>query len=247
MDAHLKCTDRLDVYRNDGFKNVRGYLSDGIFDMLEAVAVTQSEINVDGPMFEIGVHRGQFFLGLENLKNSEHPSVAIDIFSMQELNIDKSGKGILSEFEDNYKSFAAYPDSIRPIEADSTQISSGFILEKMDMNKARISSIDGGHTAEHTVNDLRLAERTLANYGVCFLDDYYHSSWPGVHEGFARFMLFETPTLVPFAYDRGKLMLTMVSGADTLRDIYTKSRQKLSPSVKFQETKMYGHVVHKFV
>jgi hypothetical protein len=48
-------------------------------------------INKNGGCMGIGVHLGKFFILLNQLINAEYKSFAVDIFSDQHLNIDKSG------------------------------------------------------------------------------------------------------------------------------------------------------------
>lgn len=238
--------DSLTNFRDGGFSEVRGYLNKTIFNALQAVQTVQEKLEVKGPMAEIGVHRGQFFLALENLKSDANKSIAVDVFEMQEFNIDKSGRGILEEFSENVAANASYPESVVKIEADSTQLSAEDLLRETKNLKFRLFSIDGGHTSEHTVHDLRIAQRCLANYGVVFVDDYYHPSWPGVHEGFARFMIMDTPAIVPFAYDCGKLLLTTFSTHRRVLEEYVAAREGLDPDVRTLETYMYGHKVIRF-
>ena len=73
---------------------------------------------------------------------------------------------------------------------DSTDIDDRFVLDKLDGQKVRLFSIDGGHTVEHTINDLRIAEACVTNGGIVFVDDYCNVNWPGVTEGLVRYMLF---------------------------------------------------------
>lgn len=74
-----------------------------------------------------------------------------------------------------------------------------------------ILSIDAGHTAEHTVNDLLIADKLLKNGGLIFLDDYYNPHWPGVHEGFSRYMIFNRARIALLLCIGNKLLLTTIS------------------------------------
>jgi len=59
---------------------------------------------------EIGVHHGKFFIGLERLTPVGNSAFAADLFDMQELNIDKSGKGSLAAFKKNCAEVCLNPD-----------------------------------------------------------------------------------------------------------------------------------------
>jgi len=43
------------------------------------------------------------------------------------------------------------------------------------------------------------------------LDDYYNPHWPGVHEGFVRYMMYGNCRLAPFLYHQNKLYLAAYS------------------------------------
>src|SRR5258708_20065236 len=74
--------------------------------------------------------------------------------------------------------------------------------------RCRLLSIDGGHTAECTLNDLRLAEHVVTDFGVVILDDYFNPSWPDVTTGAAQFFGDNCTTLRPFAITPNKIYLT---------------------------------------
>ena len=71
-------------------------------------------------------------------------------------------------------------------------------------------SIDGGHTAIHTMNDLKLASNLISNEGIVILDDILNHRWIGVLEGLVKF-LQTTPTLVPVMMGHNKLYLVKLS------------------------------------
>jgi hypothetical protein len=66
-------------------------------------------------------------------------------------------------------------------------------------------SIDGAHTEEATINDLRLAEAVLLQDGIVILDDCFNEAWPEVCAGVANYICGEHK-LVPFAITPGKVM-----------------------------------------
>ena len=75
--------------------------------------------------------------------------------------------------------------------------------------RPRLFSIDGGHTAEATRNDLLLADRTACEGGLVILDDYFNSSWPAVSEGTCTFMREDRERLVPVAITSNKFIFTV--------------------------------------
>ena len=71
-------------------------------------------------------------------------------------------------------------------------------------------SIDGGHTAEHTISDLRLAAEIVHPLGAVFVDDILNPNWPGVIEGVVLY-LNERPTLWPVMVGFNKMILVPMS------------------------------------
>jgi hypothetical protein len=58
---------------------------------------------------------------------------------------------------------------------------------------------------------LHLVQEVLVPGGIVALDDYMSVHWPGVTEGFYRFMQSQNRRLKPFLYFQNKLFLTTVS------------------------------------
>jgi hypothetical protein len=61
------------------------------------------------------------------------------------------------------------------------------------------------------MNDLRLASDVIVGGGVVFLDDFFGPHWPGVTEGYLRYMLHANRNLAPVICTANKLMLTTIS------------------------------------
>lgn len=233
---------RLDAYQSGPFKSINGWVDPVMFVALAAVQRMHDVMKIEGSLIEIGVHHGRFFLALDQLRRDGEPAVAIDVFEDQELNIDQSGKGSRKKFESYLMAHGRSPETTTIIAVDSTQIDSVMIAEKLARPRCRLFSVDGCHTAEHTANDLRIAQKVLTNGGVIFLDDFFSAFWPGVHEGFSRFMLFETPTVVPFAAIGGKLLLTtLATHAECLR--HYEDYMSRFDQFKLKWVRMFGYDV----
>ena len=83
--------------------------------------------------------------------------------------------------------------------------------------QVRLMSIDGGHTEECVLNDLRLADAALAGAGVAVIDDYFNAEWPGVSTGVAHFLVQGEGKLRPFAISPNKLYCCDLGFADFYR------------------------------
>lgn len=172
----------------------------GMLELLWA----QEERGAQGSgLAEVGIHHGKSFLVLTAAAMEQERLFAIDVFEQQELNLDLSGKGDRDVFLENLEWFfpGAAPTVIARSSAELWEV-----LPDLGMQGLRFFSVDGGHTRALTVNDLRLADRTLAEDGVCALDDLLNPHWTGVISGLVDF-LRDSRSLVPFALLPNKLML----------------------------------------
>lgn len=192
------------------WKDVHGWVGDRVFTVLEWVEAYHEERQVDGDIVEIGVHHGKFFLILAALLRSGERGIAIDLWEDQRLNVDSSGNGSSSIFQEHVANIAPDAD-IQLLAGDSMSLSAADIRAQMASPKVRMFSVDGGHTVSHVVNDLSLAQDLLAPGGVVALDDFLGTAWPTVTEGFYRYMDRHNRRLAPFLIFQNKLWLTTFS------------------------------------
>ena len=192
---------KLNAYARHGHHLVKGWLVPGAAEAIILLSQEQRDLGLQGGVAEIGVHHGRLFILLYLLGSRNEPSVAIDIFKKQQLNVDRSGAGDLAAFKRNLRRHAD-ADRLVIHEGDSKELSSARLLE-LGRGPFRMISIDGGHTAEITEHDLATSEVALARGGIILLDDCFNEMWPGVIEGVHRH--FSQPrTIVPFGIGANK-------------------------------------------
>lgn len=201
----------LENYRSFGFNQVQGWAMVELIEVFNMLA--GMDINKSGGVLEIGVHHGRFFILLNALTGASDQSFAVDVFEDQRLNIDNSGSGSRNKFEENLRLYDRHNGSnTKIIAGDSTD--SGLLLpDIIQCGSLRYISVDGGHTVEHTVNDLVLANKLIRNDGLVILDDFLNRHWLGVTEGAFKY-LQSYPTLVPVALGFNKLFLCKLSYYD---------------------------------
>lgn len=193
------------VLQNKLHRAVPGWLKEGAISGIIAFAKWQQENNILGDMAEIGVHHGKLFILLANLRRKGERAFAVDVFDDQHLNTDHSGRGDLARFLDNVRLYADEA-GVEIIQKDSARLTrTDFFRGKK--GGIRFFSIDGSHTAEHTSSDLALGAQLLSQGGIICLDDFYNPDWPGVQEGFYRFLTTAPAGIAPFAYGNHKLYL----------------------------------------
>ena len=203
---------KLDTYLRTEFASVEGWCLPSLWGIVSACHDYQIRNGIDGPIAEIGVYQGKFFIGLALLKPSDRPHYAIDVFDMQEFNLDGAGAGNLERFEANVARSGIAPEQFRSHQADSMALNSVDIEKiRRDAGPFSMFSVDGCHMVEHTINDLRIALELTHPGGIIFIDDYYNPHWPGVQEGIHKIYFNESPRFVPLLFTCNKLFLCHIS------------------------------------
>lgn len=200
------------AYRHFGHRRVQGYTESAAIRLLQAVDELQRTDGISGPVAEIGVHHGQLFIAMKLLQRPGEPAIAIDLFENQAANIDKSGEGDRGEFLRNLDRWADRGELIVH-QGDSTAIVPGDIAA---MSGVRLFSVDGGHTEEIVLSDMRLAEKSLVEGGVVIADDVFNQQWPGVSVGTVHY-LEQGGALVPFYIGFNKVLFTQPEHAERYR------------------------------
>jgi Methyltransferase domain len=199
----------IDKYWSEGFPNIEGWVDPGMIHVLKELARIQAGLGIRGGMLEIGVHHGRLLIPLALLTGPGEHTVGVDVFDRQDLNLDKSGCGDQSVTRKNVRKYCGPTRKVSLIKMDSMAINIAVRVSLVEKyGPFRIISIDGGHTVEHTVNDLNIAEDVLQSGGVVLVDDYYNMDYPGVHEGVVRFFASQPRKLRPFAYTQNKLLIS---------------------------------------
>lgn len=205
------------------FEAVEGWCWKYVWQPLEFIDQKQRELGATGPVAEVGVYHGRFFLGLAALKkDASSPHVVIDVFDMQEFSMSGSGTKIrvpksissaqLPAFESNLRRAGFKEGDVRIIRADSVALSPGEIREMVDgLRKFLFFSVDGCHEFTHTYHDLHLAIELTSSFGIILVDDYLHARWPGVQEAVAKLYFGGAPRFVPLFYIHNKLALCHVN------------------------------------
>ena len=165
----------------------------------------QKREGIHGNLFEIGVHHGKTAVFLARMAAPDELLGVCDVFEQQELNRDRSGEGSRELFERNIAGF----DRVRIFAKLSSELTS------IDTTtRCRFFHIDGGHRPEDVISDLATAERALLPDGVIALDDLFNPSWPGVSEGFYRFLAAKPDALSPILIGGNKVFFTRPAARD---------------------------------
>lgn len=220
----------------DRMGNVQGWLNAFSGRVILELSRFQTQIGARGAVAEIGVHHGKLFLVLFLSTQHDEPAIAIDVFGLQHLNLDKSGRGDKDIFLGNVDRIAGLRDGLAIIEDSSLNLSADALVRKH--GRIRLFSIDGAHTEEATTNDLRLAEACVADEGVVVIDDCFNEYWPEVSWALAKYLLGDQP-LLPFAITPGKVLLCRAA----MRPRYQAMLRERFPRRIDKQARLYGHEV----
>lgn len=195
-------------YKTTGFHPIQGWVYEKLFDILQVA--DDLPLNKKGGICEIGVHHGKFYLLLNQLVEPGYKSYAIDIFDDQTLNINFSGHGSLEIFQYHLSVFDRYfGKNTICIQGDSADPSLN-IVNTIGYGTMKIVSVDGSHTTEHALNDIKIADQIVSNEGIVIVDDILHPYGLGPLEATVTW-LNSKPTLVPFAMGCNKLFMCKVT------------------------------------
>lgn len=212
-------------YAFSGHRAVKGWLDGTSAKVIYGVGTWQIDEGVTGAVAEIGVHEGRLFLLLDLLRRPEEVALAIDLFEDQHLNLDSSGRGDRTAFLDNVSRVVGDTKHLHLIQRSSTDVKPTEVLDAV--GSVRILSVDGGHSARITLNDLRLADAILEPKGVTILDDVFNERWPGVVSGLTAYMTDTAGGLVPAVISPNKVFLTRPGMADRYRGLVRAMRPRL--------------------
>jgi hypothetical protein len=206
--------NRRERYLKHGVRRVHGWLDKFSARYISSLDAIQEAVEETGAVAEIGVHEGKLCILLALCTRAGESCLAIDVFEDQSLNVDHSGYGNKAKFLHNMQKWAPTAD-LRIVQKSSLEMLPEEIVEIC--GRVRLASIDGGHTEECALNDLRLIEAVLTRRGVIILDDCFNQAWPGVSSATAKYLLSREGRLRPFAISPNKLYLAFPEYAELYR------------------------------
>lgn len=211
------------VSKENAIKLVRGDWNkipqgSGVVDFVGLVCMKLSKIQhgagIYGSVGEMGVHYGRFTSTLFITARKTEKLVVADVFGQQEKNIDGSGNGNYDGFMDSLEVYGlngrGAESDIHTIHIGSTDELKNNWSEEAGFEFFRMISVDAGHTASLTRNDLLISSCNLLKGGIVILDDLFHPGWVGVTEGLFNFFdtMLEPLQLYPFLACENKLFMT---------------------------------------
>lgn len=231
-----------DSYLHGTFRQVQGWCIPHLWNLIEPLHDWQIAKGIEGPVAEIGVFHGKFFIGLALTKGGSGPHTAFDVFDMQQFNLDGAGKGNRAAFEENLATAGLEPAQLDIRRTDSMAMTAAELAEiRARTGGFAMFSVDGCHMVEHTINDFRIAMALTRPGGIIFVDDYLNMDWPGVLEGMARLYLNDAPRFVPVAYACNKLFCAHLSYAGEIFEMLRREVATRFPEAVTKPVKRFGY------
>lgn len=145
-----------------------------------------------GPVAEIGIYEGNFLIGLIKTSDPDHAHrhAAIDVFDLQEFNLDGAGVGNEAAFDANLAAQGMAAARVEKVRSHSLALTLRD-ANQMAKRHGRFAafSVDGCHEVTHTMADIEFAISVTDPRGIIFVDDYINPLWPGVGEAVAKMYL----------------------------------------------------------
>ena len=158
----------------------------------------------DRPVCEIGVHHGKLAIFLALLTGGR--LAAFDLFEHQDQNVDRSGRGNKRIFLQNCRKHGLAPEQVAAVSLNSLTLKPEDVVAQCGGERPAIFSVDGGHTAELTANDLKIAAAAVAPDGIVVLDDFFNQLFPEVCWGTMNLLRDQPDILFPVCIAGGKLI-----------------------------------------
>jgi hypothetical protein len=171
---------------------VQGWLGSNAAYFAAYVLNVQHASAITGPVLEIGVFAGKFLMLLHYLgRKHGNATVGVDMF--------KDGPSPRAVLEHARALFGS-TDGLTLHEINSAELTPAATLELLGRARPRAISVDGDHSGDGVLRDLRLSADILSDRGLLILDDVLNPYAAGVAEGAYRFLLGPDCGFAPFAY-----------------------------------------------
>jgi predicted O-methyltransferase YrrM len=173
----------IDLYLAQSYEQVRGMSSRFAAAICGHLIRRQTALGIGGDLVEVGTFEGRFFIAMALGLAPGEKALGIDRF-------DWPDAGVEGRFLANCAAHGIARDRYLSWKADSREITSGELREKLGERPVRFVHIDSHHSRECLTNELELVAPLLHCDGIICLDDMLHPGYPlmtsAVYEYFAR-------------------------------------------------------------
>jgi predicted O-methyltransferase YrrM len=165
-------TTAAERYVAEQFHRVRGASSKiGALAAIRLLAAQNAD-GVRGPVAEIGVFEGRFFIALALSARPGEKLIATDVFTWPD-------EAILDRFLANCKAAGVNLENV-VVQKSATQRLTPEDYRDAAGGPIRFLHVDGAHVYDAVLHDLQLAKAALHPRGVICLDDVLHPRYPAL-------------------------------------------------------------------
>lgn len=161
----------IDHYLAQNYERVLGMSSQFAAAICGHLIRRQTELGIRGDLVEIGTFAGRFFIAMALGLAPEETALGIDRFDWPDAEIE-------GRFLANCAAQGIAPGRYLAWKADSREISSGALRDRLGGRPVQFAHIDSHHSRECLINDLDLVGPALHPDGVICLDDMLHPGYP---------------------------------------------------------------------
>ena len=192
-----------------GWQKIDGWLYLKALRLTDFLDKCQDIAEIKGNIGEIVLYFGNYFIFLYLITRNNENIVGIDLFEFSEWE---------KNFYRNITNWHYLEKEPIIIKRNSLQVETKELIEKAN-GPYRMFSVDGGHSTDVALHDLRLANEVLVDGGIIMLDDYFDPKFPGVSEAVCRFFLLHSGEVrvAPFLITGNKLFLATTNYAQLYR------------------------------
>lgn len=175
--------------------------------LIAAVLRAIGQAGVRGNVLEIGVFEGRSAIPAGCFLNDDEYFYAIDPFGeiQKDPKLTYGGVGNDVAFTRNWERVFRDMSRLRVLRATSEQVAQDKAVTG-EWTPFKYVSVDGDHSFDGTLLDLRFAQAHVAADGVVAVDDVFNVEWPSVSQALYAFM-GETDRLRPFCEGWGRVFL----------------------------------------
>jgi len=161
----------IDCYLAKSYERVHGMSSRFAAAICGHLIRRQSALGIVGELVEIGTFEGRFFIAMALGLAPGEKALGIDRF-------DWPNDGVEGRFLANCAAHGIAHDRFTCWKADSRNITSRELRERLGERPVRFAHIDSHHSRECLTNDLELVASVMHRNGVICLDDILHPGYP---------------------------------------------------------------------
>lgn len=193
----------FDDWKKSGADQIQGWLHDESVRLTEVLLAAQKHLGLEGTLIEIGVWKGKYFSALLALQK-KRLLIGYDIWLNENIDIIKDG---ILKYSSN-KNFQL-------IRVNSSDINSKEDRVEISGGDIHFISIDGDHTFEGALRDMRLSREMISPGGVLALDDFLNPGCLGTTE--SAFLFLQESDFEPICYITNKLFVTTKGWSEIYR------------------------------